>query len=230
MIAMNTVEDATDILHECGWDLFAANIFEAELTRVISDFKELCPNPILAEIVFAKASFDQEGAADIKTIQNYYNQQFARLKQLKNKDITNYFKAELDLLNLRTFAKVRAIGSKPSNIFIEGGNVTEGELMSIFERNTAKVKTAIGNLEFSELLDKLTEGLDSGSLTEFENASQSYLVKLSKEGGEDSFRLNPLFHWYIAKMEELRVVKTILTGKKFGKSKEKIREELQGVL
>jgi len=238
MIASSTTEEAAKILFECNWDEQSianyttddTEIIARERARVVEEFGELAPSDLVRELITAKVLFENEGDADTSAIQVYYDAQFLRLKRLKNKAITNFFVAEIDLLNLRTFAKVRQAGGRPLNLYITGGTITEGECLEVFKSHPQSIKGAVANMDYSDLLDILVAGLESGSLSEFENASQSHLVQLSKEGSEDSFGINMLFGWFIAKMEELRIVKTILTGKKFGKTRDELREELRGVI
>ena len=230
MIAAGSDKDAQDILMECKWSLDTINIFETERQKTLDEFNKLCPDPNLAEIINAKSSFDADGNTDLKLIQNYYDAQFKRLKKLKNKFITDFFVAQIDLLNLRTFAKVRSMGGRPENLFIDGGKITESECQEVFRRNPHNIKSAIANMDYSDLLDKLVDGLEGGILTEFENASNQYLINLARKDGDDSFKLNPIFHWFISKTEEIRIAKTIIMGKKFGKTRDAIREELRGVI
>ena len=224
MIAAPNERMASEVLYECGWNIEGADIIEVERKRTIREFIELCPSEILRDIIVAKSEFVMEG------IQEYYDGQFVRLGKLKNRAITNYFVAEVDLLNLRTFAKLRLVGGKPEGMFIGGGQIAERDALTLFERKPEGIKTSLAHLGYGALLETLVEGLNNGDLAEFENASLTYLVELSKQGAEDSFRLNMLFHWFVAKSEELRIVKTILTGKKFGKSRDELREELRGVI
>jgi len=238
MIASSTTEEAAKILFECNWDEQSianyttddTEIIARERARVVEEFGELAPSDLVRELITAKVLFENEGDADTSAIQAYYDAQFVRLKKIKNRAITKYFVTEIDLLNLRTFAKTRQAGGKPEGMFIQGGKITESECLEIFRTRPENIKGVVANMDYSDLLDILVAGLESGSLAEFENASQSHLVQLSKEGSEDSFGINMLFGWFIAKMEELRIVKTILTGKKFGKTRDELREELRGVI
>lgn len=238
MIASSDVVEATKILFECGWDEqsianFRGNndeIISAELKRITHEFKQLCPDPRLEEIILAKLAHLNSSDVDIATTRDYYAEQLVRLGKLRNRAITNYFKAEIDLLNMRTFGKLRLYGGKPDGFFVEGGTASEVDIMAIFGRDMGRIRPALSHLGYSALLDKLIDGLTIGNLAEFENASNAYLVKLSREGAEDSFKLNMLFGWFVAKLEELRIVKTILTGKKFGKSRDELRDGLKGVL
>ena len=227
MIAAPNVTDAANILYECGWESFDV---ETERARTLREFSDLSPNEILTEIINAKAEFELHGDADTNDVQTYYDLQFNRLKRLKNREIAAYFVAEIDLLNLRTFAKIRLFGGRPEGVYIKGGSVSYGECLELFRAHPENIKGAIANIDYSELLEYLMSGITSGKLAEFENASQKFLVRLSAVGSDNSFKLNMLFGWFIAKMEELRIVKTILVGKKFGKSREELRADLGGVL
>ena len=55
------------------------------------------------------------------------------------------------------------------------------------------------------------------------------LYKIAHDCKNDFDSLGPLFHWYILKQSEFKVVKTILMGKRFDFSREIIRDNLRGL-
>jgi len=173
------------------------------------------PSPFMVDLEFNRALY-----ADI----------FTKLKPIKNRHIKQYFRAEIDLLNLRTYAKLRFAGNIPSDIYIEGGEISEESLNTIFEKNLRNSKVAFMGLNYDAVIAELMIGLENANLVRFENTSNNFLIELSKEGSDDIFSLSMLFGWFIAKMEELRIVKTILIGKKFGKSRDELREDLRGII
>jgi len=153
-----------------------------------------------------------------------------RLKKLNNRGIEAYFRAELDILNIRTFAKLQLTGGTPTNEFIHGGRLTESDLAPMFSKTSAGIKNSLSMAGMDLIANTLAKGLDSGNLTEFENVANAYLVKIGVRDSDNLFKTNTLFAWYVAKIEELRIVKLILMGKKFGKSKDDLRAELAGLL
>ena len=66
-------------------------------------------------------------------------------------------------------------------------------------------------------------------ISAFEDQSWEELTKLAEVDRDDIFKQNPLFYWYLKKQDEMRVVKIILMGKKFGFTRERIRETLGGL-
>jgi len=192
-------------------------------------------NSLPEPLQVALAALDKMEAATPQVVEVEINRAlftdlFARLRRMRNRAITNYFVASLDIQNMRTFAKVKMQGGRPDGLFIEGGRASEVALMAIFERDPNYLRTALAGLGYDKLIDALCDGLYDADLTRFENLAGAFLVEMGRVDADDSFKLNMTFAWFIKKMEELRIVKIILMGKKFGRTKDELREELRGVL
>lgn len=169
------------------------------------------PSPIQTEVELSRAMYQ-----DI----------FANAKR----NIAEYYRAEVDMMNLRVAAKSKLFGQKYENMFVEGGTIAESSVRSLLTKNPNDVKVAVANPKYSKVLDALVTSMNAVNLVEFENVAGETLIEISKNNSDDLFSINMLFYWFIKKMEELRIVKTILMGKKFGKTKEELREDLRGVL
>jgi len=159
-----------------------------------------------------------------------YTDIFQHLKLVKNNVIKQYYMAELDILNMRNFAKARLGGTKPHGLYVEGGKIGEGALMSLFEKNLSGFRTAVIGFGYEQVAASLVESIEASDLTVFENLSGAFLVKIANYDSDDLFKVNMIFAWFMQKLEELRIVKIILIGKKFNKTKDALRDELKGVI
>jgi vacuolar-type H+-ATPase subunit C/Vma6 len=143
------------------------------------------------------------------------------IKKIKVKNIREYFEAEIDFTNIRSFVKSRGTKSDPSEFFIEGGKLTARSLQSILSTDTSGIKQAFSG-EYEPIMKSLIVG------NSLEEAMSLYLVTLAEHGKDDIFSIGPLFFWFVMKNEEFKAVKTILMGKRFNFSKENIRDNLGG--
>jgi len=237
MVAMPTASEAAKILMECGWEIIENDddMINAERARIVADFTEFCTDEKLRYATLARFDYHNAGVlynngtglypfSSIKSIKDYalLPEQMARglrfldtlnnptpaqveavLQKCMYSDIklNDYFRAEIDITNLR-------LAAKKVDEFIEDGTLDETVLKTLHHYDT----------EYNEVAKALTH-----SLERFENVSGQFLIEKAKQGAE-------VFYWFIKRLEELRIVKTILVGKKFGRSREELLIELGGVL
>ena len=123
------------------------------------------------------------------------------IKGLKNASIIKYFKTEIDIINQRTYLKCQLYKTEKDfeAFFIKGGFKKKDEMRK-----------------------------DISDIAEFEEKSNDLLREIGHEGKDDNFGLNVMFNWFNLKIEELKVVKMILLGKKLGLSRRQIKDNLKG--
>ena len=297
MIAAPDSAQAAKILFECGYDELLITekpdredlIINAEMKKTVESLRELCPSPLLLNIL--QARFDYHNAAaiynfvlanvadglvkipadslypfgnvgldklkdaivkkdysvcpepmreallrlgsdspfaslvDLELTKAMYADIMPKVKTLGNRGVINFFKTEIDFANMHSYAKARFHG-KVGNIFIEGGFATEDQLGSILSKDPHAAKSAFASLPYMRVVYRLVASLDSLDLSVFEYESKKYLAELGRQGEEDSFALNPLLGWWVTKWEEMRIVKTILVGKKLGMTREDLYKQL----
>lgn len=168
---------------------------------------------------------------DLEIEKAMYEDIVRTVSKMKNKSIKNYFKTEIDLLNIKTWAKCRLYlsdESLPDTLFVAGGKLEKKELNVIYQSELSKIKSAFSASEYYDLMAQLVECLERKDLTDFEDYATIYLTKVSGKRKSDLFDVSVLFNWFILKLEELKAVKVILTGKKFNLSKHQLRENLRG--
>lgn len=189
-------------------------------------------SPLPDNLAMALVSLDRMNGAtatEVEVTLNrvMYTEIFSRITKGA---IHDYFRAEVDFLNLRTAAKIKIFGGDYKNLFIDGGLATEEQINNLLSKKAETIKSALIHTNYDRVLDVLLTGIENEDLTIFENTANAYLILLSEERADSLFSVNMLFHWFVKKTEELRIVKKILMEKKFGKSREQLREELKGVL
>jgi len=254
MIVATTTEDASKILLECGWDVHddVDTMLSREFTKTVREFLTLCTDKHLLSAVRAMFLYhnasaiyrdiDSDGAlypvdaTDLSPTQirtaiqkqsfdalpkhlatafedlriNSKSDAETRIMQAMYADILSrriprevkeYFRTQIDILNLRNTAK-------GLTTFIDGG--TPKDML---------------RTKYLDLLDALDGGIDK-----FENASQAYLINQIMSDDGNLFTTKTTFAWFVKKLEELRIARIILTGKKFGATRDELRERLRGLV
>jgi len=85
---------------------------------------------------------------------------------------------------------------------------------------TPRIKTQEAKNYFQAELDAFHKG---------QKLSDEFLYNLALEGKNNLETPGPLFHWYVLKQTELKVVKTILMGKRFEFSRNVIIDNMRGL-
>lgn len=150
------------------------------------------------------------------------------IEKIKESAIKEYFKTEIDLKNIKAFARIRLY--KPDedpDVFIEGGYLKKTILEPIRGAAFEEIKASFIGTKYTDLASKLCEALAENDLTPFENYANLYLIRISYTGKDDVFGLNLFFNWFILKLEELKVVRLMFTAKKFNFSRHRLREILK---
>ena len=208
------------------------NIAVEILKHAISK-KNYGPLPdLMASALSELDGYAQPSAATIELVLSraLYSDILPRIDKTGNQKIKEFFTAEIDILNLRTAAKLKLFGGNREDFIIEGGVISPGTLSTVFTKNLELIKSDLHSNDYGYIAEAYAKSIINGDLTLFENIANNFLIRKSAENSDDSFALNMLFHWFIAKLDELRIVKIILMGKKFGKTKEELREQLRGVI
>jgi len=205
-IEINTV---TKSIQSKNYDDFTRHMKEA-----LEILDNLSPTPLDVEVELVRAM---------------YFDMFRHLEKINNRYITNYFRSEIDIQNMRTLIKIGKNTLQSFNkLIIGGGHLDESHFNAIISKDYHDIKSSL--VQYDEVINAIIKSTEEKNPTIFENVANRFLIAQAKQNSEDSFSLNMLFSWLIEKLEELRIVKVILMGKKIGKSKEDLRNQLEGVL
>jgi len=188
-----------------GLPKFLAEVF-AELDRIPA------PTPTQVEVAINRA---------------LYKDIFAKTKRIGNKIIKEFYVAQLDILNIKNFAKLRIQGGEEQDIYISGGTIGKETLQEVLRKDLHFVKTALTATKYESLVEVLLRGIESADLGVFETVAHEYLNKIATREDGNVFSIAMTFAWFVKKLEEIRIVKILLTGKKFGASRDDLRERLR---
>lgn len=215
MVAADSFDLAANVLFECGYDENAILrsgqnedlIINNEMKRSVELFKKLCPDANVLACLLAK--FDYHNARIL------YKSKFNAVSVPE----ATYPIGAIDKSKLE-----RSIKNKEYN-FLPPHMRDALKILDAIEFPTAtEIDTAFDKSQTAEMKE-LSSKIKNNSVRQFFLTDDETVLK----NYQDVFCLEMLLKWFILKQQELKIVKTILMGKKLGIGREKIRELLKGV-
>jgi V/A-type H+-transporting ATPase subunit C len=150
---------------------------------------------------------------------------FGTLKRGRDEALLLYFKADADLKNI--FSYFRAAAAKMSfsqfeESFIEGGTLG----LKLFADNFDKPAGILEALRYSPY-KKAATLFSEGSLAAAEAAADDYLLGVLKKHRNDMFSTAPVAGFYVAKMNEIKLIKMVYALIKNKAGKEAVRQRMR---
>ncbi|HNS21803.1 MAG TPA: V-type ATPase subunit [Sedimentisphaerales bacterium] len=129
--------------------------------------------------------------------------------------LTNLFRIQTDLTNLRTMLRVKFLQADPRDVFLEGGFVE----MDRLRQGLDLPYEALGALFFSTPYHHVVEAggayvASSGSFLKVEQQCDDYLTGYLKQTMQVASGPQPVVAFLLAKEHEIRTVRLILTAKR----------------
>jgi V/A-type H+-transporting ATPase subunit C len=129
--------------------------------------------------------------------------------QKSDKYIKEYFITFIDSTNIATYIrtnKIRASFSFFESNFIEGGSI-KVEQFKEYNMDTAKLIQGLSGTKYKEFLDQISTNEDMAS---YETAQDNYLLKIFASNKTDMFSVAPIVGYYLAKLNEIKVLRVVL--------------------
>ncbi len=151
----------------------------------------------------------------------------------KNPFLKEYLSTQIDLTNIRSFVRIKAIGygrDYLSKVIIENGNID----ISFFDRNFDEpIDTLADKLLSTKYQKVVEEGLESyaatRTLTKYEKLADDFVFEIAKKGKYVAFGIEPLVGFIMAKENEIKIIRIVMVGKINQIPNELIRERLRDV-
>ena len=148
-----------------------------------------------------------------------------------NEFVKGYVKIKIDASNLKTYARVKAMGQPWTyfnEVFIEGGEIDTLLYQRAYNEDVAQFGS---HFKGTLLYDAATigrEDLDkTGSFTMFEKLCDDAVVEYAKGGKEISFGIEVVFAYYVAKQIEMTNIRVLMAGKLANMNPETIQERMR---
>lgn len=139
-------------------------------------------------------------------------------KHLKNGQfISEYFRAQCDLTNLITLLRARSAGltrEEFAALLMPGQDIGRPELLEAFEQPLETVSRQIGAASLSGLISQgIEEYIKTGSTARMERLRDDHLFGLAMTGKHDIFGIGPVIGYLLAREQEARAVRLVMTAK-----------------
>ncbi len=153
---------------------------------------------------------------------------------LRDPFISEYFNAKADFDNIAALLRLSAMGAatpeKLHAVLIDAGEIGEHKLIAAAELPVESLAKAVaaGNAR-----DAITAGLASvvktGHISAIEKARDDYLIKLAAKNKGDNESIAPIIGYLLAREQEARCVRLIMTAKRNGLEESVITERLREI-
>jgi V/A-type H+/Na+-transporting ATPase subunit C len=160
-----------------------------------------------------------------------YSFMYERAEKYSNKFLCGYFKAVVDLNNIRNFIRVKMLNENVKSldsILLPYGSIDKKMFIGHFDDTVEGFASSLSNMVYS---DVLTEGVrkwsDEHSLATFEKLADNYIMTYIKPAKYIIFGIEPLIGYLLAKEHEIKLIRIVMTGKLNDVPTEIINERLR---
>ncbi|NLN06739.1 MAG: V-type ATP synthase subunit C [Firmicutes bacterium] len=210
------------------------NIPLDELVRAVSeeDFRNLPPRMQEAAQKLAEKlqdGFDPQ-LVDLWLDQALYAELAEDVQRSKNKYLRDYFTGLVDLTNIKTFLRVRRMQRSKSflaAVLLPGGSL---DLLAMLDL-TDPLEVIVDRLASSPYAQVVAEGVQlfqqTDTLTRYEKLADNFLLERVRQAKYVTLGPEPVIGYLLAKENEIKIIRIVLTGKINRLPVAEIRERLR---
>ncbi|MBR1746701.1 MAG: V-type ATPase subunit [Clostridia bacterium] len=154
-----------------------------------------------------------------------YRDIFSRLEKGADRYVKEYFTAFVDTTNVASFVRSTRVGAGFAFFkegFLEGGEIS----LKDFEECGTDAKRAASMLSGTKVKDYF-EKIDEQDLASFETAQDNYLLKIFSINKTDMFSVAPILGYYLAKLNEIKIIRVVMVCIKNAVPAEETRKRLR---
>jgi ATP synthase, subunit C len=170
---------------------------------------------------------------DIFIDKKYFEKVLSLAEDFKLEMITEYFKAMIDFINLRTFIRCRKqnqVKETLEKVLIKGGDIETDKILDMFYEDIEILPIKLKAYKIGRVLSKIVEEYkNTNSLNSFEKSMDDYLVEIVRKAKSIHYGAEVIFSFLFAKELEIKNLRLILVGKVNGLSADFIKERLREV-
>lgn len=170
---------------------------------------------------------------DIFIDKKYFEKVLSLAEEFKLEMITEYFKAMIDFINLRTFIRCRKqnqVKETLEKVLIKGGDIETDKILDMFYEDIEILPIKLKAYKIGTVLSKIVEEYkNTNSLNSFEKSMDDYLVEIVRKAKSIHYGAEVIFSFLFAKELEIKNLRLILVGKVNGLSADFIKERLREV-
>ncbi len=167
----------------------------------------------------------------VRLDQAYHTHAGMILNKHKNAFASDYFKALADFDNVLALLRLRAMGASKeelADVVLPGGSIPKSTLVDAMEQPQENmVKQVSTGVAGSAIQKGLEEMLRTDRVSALEKARDNHLMELTKKGKYDVMTLQPVLGYLLAREQEARCIRLIVTVKRNGLDEGVITERLR---
>lgn len=163
-----------------------------------------------ATIAFRRNKNPQD--IDIILDKEYYRLCVTKAEEAENEFVIGLFRMKIDLINIRTFFRCRTLRRSRdffSKVFIKGGTLIRAFFLEFYEKEESAF---LGKLSFTPYA-KVIMRYEREGLKGLELSCDNFLLEYLKKTKLVTAGLEVLIAYLIAKENEIKLLRSILTGK-----------------
>lgn len=148
-----------------------------------------------------------------------------------NAFVKEYFAAFADFTNIAALMRVRAMKGERArfaSLIVAPGDISRETLMRAFDMSYEALTRLVCS---GKTADAMARGIEAaartGHIANLERERDDYLIRLTSLGKDDTDTVRPIVGYLLAKRQEARDVRLILTTKRNGLSDEVINERMR---
>jgi len=151
----------------------------------------------------------------------------------KNDFVFEYFTMQADLINIRTFLRVRKIDESfefLKDLLLPGSELGEDFFFDIMKEPVEHIVDMLTSKKYSRVVKQGVEAfLNTGSLSTYERLMDDFLLSFVKASRWNPLGIEPVIGYLLAKENEIRIIRIIMVGKINNLPSQTIRERLRDV-
>ncbi len=163
--------------------------------------------------------------SDVTLDKAMYDEINSRLDKNADKYIKLYFRANADLTNILCYLRAEKIGAGVNFFtenFIDGGKIPEKEFLGF-----SGDKNKLGNYLAGSYLKEFADKVLSDDFAAYETAQDEYLLKIFSVNKTDMFSVAPILGYYLAKLNEIKVIRVVLVCIKNGVPEDQMKKRVR---
>lgn len=145
--------------------------------------------------------------------------------------VVGYVKLLIDIINVLTFVRLRQIKKPVSflqKVFLEGGKIDEKTLVSMYDDTYPQISEKLDIFGFGEIMGRGAVNVaETGKYALMEKLCDDMKIQYIQGAKFVTAGIEPVAAFYIAKENEIKNLRMVLTGKLAGIAEETIKERLR---
>ncbi|MGD8399484.1 MAG: V-type ATPase subunit [Bacillota bacterium] len=225
MILKNPTIAATELSNLGVWDpqWVLQRMTEGDLTDFPLAFRQAIE---AAKIAFSRSGDGQEIDRILDNV--WFTYGYRTLTAGISPTLSRWWVALIDLTNLRTFVRLRLIGMAPTDFerfFVANGQLSSDSFRELWEHPNEKVALWLEKTPYSQIAGD--QAVNLNSLSRLEREFDNYLIDQITTAKMVALGIEPLIGYWLAKENEVKVLRIILVGKINQVANVEIKERLR---